>query len=103
MYACTAQVERGLAAVTYLRKQVGLQHLPTVQQQQQDAPSSGGGSKAGQKFMQGLLAKAQTQVHAAHLSLNYTAVTVLIPHIDIITVLFEQLLLLPVMLLLIYF
>jgi hypothetical protein len=60
---CTAQVERGLAAVTYLRKQVGLQHLPTVQQQQQDAPNSGGGgSKAGQKFMQGLLAKAQTQV-----------------------------------------
>jgi hypothetical protein len=61
---CTTQVERGLAAVTYLRKQVGLQHLPTVQQQQQDAPNSGGGgtSKAGQKFMQGLLAKAQTQV-----------------------------------------
>ncbi|KAG5184379.1 Sec1-like protein [Tribonema minus] len=59
--ADAAEVERGLAAVAYLRKQVRLQHLPTVQ-----APGEGGGgppsgSRGGNKYLQGLLAKAQTQ------------------------------------------
>ncbi|CAM9193347.1 unnamed protein product [Choristocarpus tenellus] len=51
-------VERGLAAIGYLRRQVSLQHLPMMQagDAQGDPPRSGPN-----KMLQGLLAKAHTQ------------------------------------------
>jgi hypothetical protein len=58
-----AQLAAGIAAISYLRKQIALQHLPTAD----SSKPSGGGlpgpspAAAGNQFMQGLLAKAQTQ------------------------------------------
>ncbi|CAM9315596.1 unnamed protein product [Discosporangium mesarthrocarpum] len=54
----TGEVERGLAAIGYLRQQVSLQHLPTVQVGgvSGEAPRSGPN-----KIFQGLLAKATTK------------------------------------------
>ncbi|CAM9203717.1 unnamed protein product, partial [Phaeothamnion confervicola] len=65
--AAAAEAARGLAALGYLRRQVSLQHLPTTQ----DAAAGGGGGggggasgeapRSGPKYIQGLLAMAQTQ------------------------------------------
>ncbi|CAM9320577.1 unnamed protein product [Sphacelaria rigidula] len=51
------EVERGLGAVGYLRQQVSLQHLPTMQA----GGTSGDSPRSGPKMLSGLLAKAQNQ------------------------------------------
>eukprot|EP00612_Vaucheria_litorea_P008385 CAMPEP_0171473840 /NCGR_PEP_ID=MMETSP0946-20130122/2080_1 /TAXON_ID=109269 /ORGANISM="Vaucheria litorea, Strain CCMP2940" /LENGTH=657 /DNA_ID=CAMNT_0012003679 /DNA_START=19 /DNA_END=1992 /DNA_ORIENTATION=+ len=57
-----AKIDFGLGAISFLRKQVGIQHLPAIQQTYENIDSKNApGNALGPTYIQGLLAKAHTQ------------------------------------------